>query len=107
MKNKEFNKILAERIKQIKIVLQSKGNEYSTGHDRLHSFKVAARINDITPAQALWGMATKHYVSIRDLVKDPYNVPTEKVINEKLGDMINYFILLEAIFKEPLFKESK
>ncbi|MCP4127754.1 MAG: hypothetical protein GY753_11905 [Gammaproteobacteria bacterium] len=83
----------------IKKVLGTKAGEYAHGGDRLHNFKVAAAVNDVPPEQALWGMATKHLVSVMDLVAGRL-VARPEMVDEKIGDMINYLILLEAILKE-------
>lgn len=99
MKLIEFESILAKRLSQIAVVLGGKAKEYAQDGDRLYNFKVAARMNDETPAKALWGMATKHLVSVTDLI-DGKLERTPEMVDEKIGDMINYLILLEAILKE-------
>ncbi len=102
MKTAEFNKIVNNRLKMIKKIFISKAKEYAR-EDRLHNFKVAARISGLTPEQALQGMMMKHLVSVMDLISDtnlskyPWS---NDIINEKLGDSINYLILLEALLKE-------
>lgn len=100
MTDQQFNIIINNRISSINTILKRKGEEYSTNDDRLHNFKVAARINNSTPEKALWGMATKHLISIIDLINGKNH--TQNIIDEKIGDMINYLILLEAILKEKL-----
>ena len=59
--------------------------------------------------RALIGMAVKHFVSIMDMVDEvayarqslnTSNLPKDKYVEEKIGDMINYLILLEAMIKE-------
>jgi len=45
-------------------------------------------------------MWTKHLVSVIDMIFDFPAEPEESVINEKIGDSINYLILLEALLKE-------
>ena len=99
MKNAEFDKILEARLWKIKDTLSSKAKEYATDGDRLHNFKASARLNGETVPEALWGMATKHLVSVLDMVKGR-TAPTEAMVNEKVGDMINYLILLEAVFAD-------
>ncbi len=99
MTPQDFDKLLAARLDKIKAVLSSKATEYAHGNDRLHNFQVAARIDDTTPEQALWGMLLKHLVSVSDLVKGRLQ-PTRSMVNEKIGDTVNYLILLEAIFAE-------
>jgi hypothetical protein len=99
MNQKEFDKILNVRLETIKTVLESKVQEYAQENDRLYNFKVAAQIDGETPAEALWGMLKKHLVCIMDM-KDGKLEATEATVNEKIGDAINYLILLEALFKE-------
>jgi hypothetical protein len=49
--------------------------------------------------EALWGMALKHLISVMDLVAG--RLPASKAtVDEKVGDLINYLILLEAVFAE-------
>lgn len=99
MKNDKFQDILTSRIAKIQQTLARKADEYAIGTDRLHNFHLAAKINNQLPEVALWGMATKHLVSIIDIVNDK-NRFDETTIDEKIGDMINYLILLEAILLE-------
>jgi hypothetical protein len=100
MNSSQFESILSYRLGQIRETLGSKAKEYAIG-DRLYNFKRAAEISRTTPAKALAGMFMKHMVSVMDLIEG--SVPTTvPLINEKLGDAINYLILLEAIFKEEV-----
>ena len=99
MTPEEFDKMLDNRLEQIRSVLSSKAKEYAHVGDRLFNFKVAARIHGCTPEQALWGMAMKHLVSVMDLVEGRLE-PTPEMVNEKIGDLVNYLILLEAVLLE-------
>lgn len=98
MTNDQFSKILDARVTAIRSTLSNKAKEYAVG-DRLYNFNRAAEILRTTAEKALLGMFTKHLVSVIDLVEKSISV-TEAVINEKLGDAINYLILLEAMLKE-------
>lgn len=104
MNNTEFEKILDTRIKAIRETLAGKAKEYAS-EDRLYNFKRAAEIDQTTPEAALKGMWLKHVVSVLDLISGKLE-SSEKNINEKLGDSINYLILLEAVFKEKLEKRK-
>lgn len=44
-------------------------------------------------------MMMKHLVSVLDLIEGSLPA-TEHMINEKIGDAINYLILCEAVLKE-------
>lgn len=104
MNNEDFNTLLTKRLDSIEAVLKKKAKEYATEDDRLHNFKRAAHIGECTPAQALKGMWLKHLVSVFDIIDDNATggVIDHAYIDEKLGDAINYLILLEAILKEKL-----
>lgn len=104
MTEKEFNEIINDRLKKIVLTLRAKGKEYAYNDDRLHNFKRAAEMLRCSHEKALMGMLAKHMVSIMDMVDEveaagdnPYPM---KLWEEKLGDAINYLILLEAIVKE-------
>jgi len=103
MDSTKFNEIVESRTVAIKEVLANKAQEYAKG-DRLHNFKVAARIADSTPEMALKGMFMKHLVSVFDIIDDlDKNItPTPYLVNEKIGDSVNYLILLEALLLERL-----
>ena len=102
MNNKEFDKLLNERVKKIRKTLSNKSAEYSRDSDKLYNFKRAAEIERCSPAKALLGMMIKHTVSVIDIIeKCEQGIKTSnKLIDEKIGDNINYLILLEAILKE-------
>ena len=102
MKARDFKRLVKERQKHTHETLLSKGEEYSRDGDRLHNFYSTAAMNDETPAQSLWGMLSKHIISIKDMVSDTEQgkYPDEDQIDEKIGDMINYMHLLEGLFLE-------
>lgn len=96
-----FNEVISERINTCIDVLDVKSNEYATD-DRLHNFKVAAEIQNCTPITALGGMMCKHTVSIYDLIQrqqEGFEVSKE-LWDEKIGDSINYLLLLTALIEE-------
>lgn len=97
MTNGTFKKILDFRIKKIRETLDKKAEEYSRG-DRLYNFKRAGEIMRTDPENSLMGMFMKHLVSVIDIVET--GDYTNDLLNEKIGDAINYLILLEAILKE-------
>jgi hypothetical protein len=101
-----FQRILDERITSITNTLSNKAKEYAigndkvgTGVDRLYNFKRAGEILRVATEKALLGMLMKHLVSVIDLVEGSID-PSPYMVDEKIGDAINYLILLEAIFKE-------
>ena len=99
MKSEQFDIIVASRELAITTVLSSKATEYAQGGDRLYNFKEGAEEARQTPKAYLWSLATKHLTNVRDLAHDRL-ANTEYLANEKIGDFINYLILLEAMLQE-------
>ena len=97
----EFEIMLNLRVQLIKQTLAAKSKEYATDGDKLYNFKRAAKVLGISPKKALWGMASKHLISVIDIVESDELV-SHKLFNEKIGDLINYLILLEAILHEEV-----
>ena len=102
MKDVRFQEILERRIELIRNVLGKKAAEYARGDDRLHNFKRVARVKGCTTEDACIDGFCKHLVSILDTVDDVAKGVYAKteLWEEKIGDAINYLILLEAIVKE-------
>ncbi len=102
MKVEEFNELLAHILADCSNVLAGKATEYATDFDRLHNFKYAALVEKTIPEQALRGFLTKHVVSVYDMIdglKQGKDYPLS-LWREKLGDIRNYTILLEALVTE-------
>jgi hypothetical protein len=102
MNNEQFDKIVEERCNKIKQVLSIKAKEYARNDDRLHNFVRAGVIMNMSKERALHGFLMKHFISYLDILEDIDNgkIPSNEMIDEKLGDIINYFILMEASIKE-------
>ena len=101
MTAKTFEKVTLERIEACFATMGVKAEEYATG-DRLHNFKVAAAVQGCTPIKALGGMMAKHTVSVYDLINaadSGKEIPLE-MWDEKIGDSINYLLLLNALVRE-------
>lgn len=100
-----FDDILQKRLNSIASVLGAKAKEYASDYDRLHNFKRTAKILDCSPERALIGFFVKHLVSLLDIVDaiDPPEEPLKpEVVNEKIGDAVNYLILLEGLLIERI-----
>ena len=99
MTNEEFMIEVEKSHLRSKKLLMKKEKEYSSGRDRLEQFHRAASAQNINPCEALLGMAMKHVTSIADMCKRPtlYNL---RKWNEKLTDLRNYTILLDALVRD-------
>jgi hypothetical protein len=96
-----FEKILNERIEKIKDTLIVKSKEYSRNNDKLHNFNVGASITGQKREEVLHGFLLKHLISYFDMIEDIKKgiYPKDKYLDEKIGDIIIYFILFEASVK--------
>jgi hypothetical protein len=99
MNAEDFDSLLERRCELMKKVLGSKAGEYASDKDRLHNFYATSSITRNTPAQALLGFQAKHLTAIIDAVTNETNV-TRDWIDEKIGDAVNYLVLLEAVLVE-------
>jgi hypothetical protein len=107
MNTEQFDKVVSNRLDAIKSTLISKAKEYAKGdEDRLHNFNRGAQITGQSREKVLQGFMLKHLVSVFDMIDDPSKA-TEYMINEKVGDAINYLVLLEASFKDRLNEQNK
>ena len=101
MNSTTFDQVVLDRLDKCAKTLSVKADEYATG-DRLHNFKIAAAIQGCTPLTALAGMMAKHTVSVYDLIQRyEFGQPVSKEMwDEKIGDSINYLLLLTALIEE-------
>lgn len=102
MTAEEFNLVLTSRIEKIQKTLRAKATEYATT-DRLYNFKEGAKVLRSNKFHTLLAYLTKHIVSVYDLAEKAGQgqVTPKPVYEEKIGDAINYLILLEAMLAEP------
>ena len=101
MTREDFSRRVEKRINLVRQTLLTKHKEYAKDDNVFRNFDEAAGGLSLhsTSAEVLWSYMTKHLVSIKDIVSD--NVPiTNEVVSEKIGDVINYLILLEAMLNE-------
>jgi hypothetical protein len=87
----------AELVNHCLNLLDAKKSDYATA-DYFHTFRTAAELQEITPLQALGGMAAKHVASVfklfnehaegREISRDTWM--------EKRGDVINYLLIAWA-----------
>jgi hypothetical protein len=105
MQNIEFQVVLNDQINQTKSTLAGKAKEYASDEDRLANFKRSAHLNHTTQPKAVTGMMSKHTVSVYDMVADG-KAYTASEWDEKIGDHINYLILLKAaLIEDGLYVE--
>lgn len=96
MQNEQFNFHVSEQIERCRKTLVQKADEYAGDDDRIHNFRVAAKLRGETHAQAALGMMSKHIVSVYDMVESGNSYPAE-MWDEKIGDALNYLLIIRAI----------
>lgn len=108
MTGAEFNKLLNTRILKIRSVLEQKAGDYARTGDRLGHLKRTARVLNCSTERACLNGFAKHLVSILNMVDetDKRIVVDHKKWDEKVGDAINYLILLEATVKESSYERK-
>ena len=99
MKTEEFMIEVENGHNRSKRLLIKKAIEYSGDEDRLEQFYRAGAAQWINPAEALIGMATKHFTSIADMSKDPKEYSLKKW-NKELANLRNYTHLLDALVRD-------
>ena len=97
-----YERELILTLEGIKRNLNLKGEEYSTDADKFHNFNEGAKRMKCTPERCLEAYNTKHLVSYADMLDGLAKgiVPSDDYIDEKLGDIINYFILQKIQLKQ-------
>lgn len=99
MDSERFAEVIANQIRLSQDVLVDKGRQYAEGEDKLHNFRVAAALQDVTMMEALGGMMAKHTVSIYDMINSPTYFTLEQW-DEKITDHINYLLILAAVLRD-------
>lgn len=108
MTREEFNKRVEKRIDLVRQSLLAKHKEYAQDDNVFRNFDEAAGGFSLhsTSAEVLWSYMTKHLVSIKDIVAEN-KAADSAVISEKIGDVINYLILLEAMLNQKAERYCK
>lgn len=83
----------------VMLTLSAKAPEYVANGNGFHNFDRAAATLGHTPEMVLVGFAAKHLVSVLDLVDgiERGQIPPAPMWNEKIGDLITYLNLLDAM----------
>lgn len=108
MNSKQFDELVNNRISKTIQTLVIKAKEYASDTDRLHNFNKAGNMSNQSREKALKGFLLKHIVSLDDIIEnlDKGIIPSKDVIDEKIGDIINYHILIEACIIDRINSEE-
>ena len=77
-------------------------NEYQRNNNPFHNFDKGVKITNKSREDVIWGFALKHFISIQDIKDDLKNgiIPSEELLDEKYGDLINYLLFEKASILE-------
>lgn len=106
----KFDGMLEDTIKNIIDTLQVKSVEYVRSDDMMHNFNIGAKMTNSIREDVINGFRLKHMISVDDIRNDIKNgiLPSVEMVEEKFGDIINYFILEKAsILHKIMYEKSK
>jgi len=104
MTTEVFDENVDARCDKIKTTTGKKGKIYGSVKDRLHSLKKGAELNGITTYEFCKILQTKHRIVLDDMIEATKSgiYPTIEMIDEILGDIIVYDIIMENLFLEVI-----
>jgi hypothetical protein len=108
MNRTDFNKHVEEVFDRSRNVMVKKGAEYSGDVEVFHNFNDSVGISiHKTNVAVAWEYLTKHLQSVKDMVTaievdGSLGKLNQNMLDEKFGDIINYFLLIEGMVKERL-----
>lgn len=96
--------IIRDRIDKTIELMLVKGKEYQRNGDKLHNFRRAAEMQRSNMPRVLHGMVQKHLVSYYDMLDDIDlgKKISDDYIDQKIGDIVVYFLLQEVAIKEEV-----
>lgn len=105
MTSQEFMKVLDNRLGRVRSTLEGKADEYARG-DRLSNFKKIAAFRGKSPEDVLFSLVAKHIAALDDFIADidKGKIQTLDRWDEKIGDIMSYMALLDALVRERLVK---
>lgn len=108
MTSKLFDKVVNKTLNKCREVLTVKAKEYRRNDNPFHNFEVGAMKTNKTREQIIRYFALKHEISIEDIVNDIADgkLPNKAIVDEKIGDAINYLIILKASMLDRLNNKS-
>ena len=103
MTRDKFELFLASVFNRTQSILTSKSKEYASDADVFVSFKKGTGFSFHNESEKVaYEYLCKHLESIKSMLDNLDNPPDKKYINEKIGDAINYLIILEGLLKERI-----
>ena len=106
--NLTLKEVIDNRFTNSRATLVAKGKEYQSANNRYYQFVEAGKLMNVSPAIALIGMQIKHFTPVIDMAlstvtKHKSLDSRDTLLNkleEKSGDLFNYYILLAGLNQE-------
>lgn len=97
MTNKAFYELMQNTFGDALVIAKHKGADYTKGsEDALANFMEGGKAIGIDPKEVCWIFMNKHYQAITNYVRTDGQSESEPIA-ERIKDMINYLVLLQAI----------
>ena len=109
MKAKDFEKNSKQLIDHCYNLLFSKAKEYASDEDRLANFKQPTSLFGVTPPEICLYYDSKHIASMVMIAQDikKGKLPSRELLQEKVGDYINYGLLFYSTVIEMIEEQEK
>lgn len=108
MNRVDFNNHVEDVFDRSRNVMVKKGAEYSGDAEVFHNFNNSVGISiHKTNVAVAWEYLTKHLQSVKDMITaieldGSLGKINQSMLDEKFGDIINYFLLIEGMIKEKV-----
>jgi hypothetical protein len=108
MEKEKFIEESQKRMQKCLEVFERKYVEYSkhngnTDDDYFYAFKSIGNLLKENPEKVAFMYMMKHFQSFIDIIYHNHNV-SEEVFDEKVGDLLNYILIINGIKKEQYAK---
>lgn len=104
--HEDFEVFLKRMVDSTYDTLAKKASEYSNGDHRMHNFSVAKTLQGLicvnTEESAAWNLLSKQLASVIDMINNNRTVYDIDVITEKIGDCVNYLLLIGAMIEDRI-----
>lgn len=98
MDSNKFDQLAIELLDKTKETLTTKRKEYAGDKDVFHNFEQGIKLSMHKHREAYaWELCVKHLQSVKDIIGNVENLPSEDMIREKFGDIRAYMILMEIM----------
>ncbi len=104
----DFNAHVEQVFDRSRNVMVKKGAEYSGDAEVFHNFNNSVGISlHKSNVAVAWEYLTKHLQSVKDMIlaietNGDLGKINQNMLDEKFGDVVNYFLLIEGMVKEKI-----